>query len=1167
MATRLQQTIFDANQQDWTILIDDADFSGSATDIDITSAKIQWQASSSERFAAVMPSVADVSFRIDGASLQTFVTDYIAAAEQRFKLVVYKGVDLFWVGNIQTDNVRRQDKEWPYIFQIRATDGLAALKDIDYNDAGTAYTGLERCTEHVINALNKIGTASLFGTDFLKTGVRWFSADHTSTSLDPLHESRFNHRRFVKVDSSDNTTFSSCYDVLETICKAFGARIYLSDGSFYITQINEYEGNTLLYYNYNSSKAASGSDTSTTYQVTDGTDVIRLGGGAYQYYPALRQVDVVYKHLQAQSLIPPFAISNVDYTVGEIDSGNGTSPLLISFKVKYSIVKAIGEDFQPVRMGFRLKIRVGPNYLVRDSRSFPVSYTTPEWQGSAGWYEIITPIITENNTSQFLTVQFLTPPVPADGTMIISGEYETTHTLSGPPYTPSSQSISFYDCYIENVPSGFVESRSNQITYKTENDATDNSKRISTEVELGDGPSFNALGALQVYDGSDWVKSSGWEVEGTAGTDEIGQLLAQEILKTQSKPVEIIGSTYHGSITPKYTVVKDSIDHAVRQATMDLVAGTTQGLFFQCDSTGAAFTDKDAEPAFDIDEELSPITPINTPIEKNPQPEAQTDPTLQTTFAKRRVFTTDGAISEGSTVTSIQIAASGVDDLIKTNDRFDIIDAITGNSQTFVATADVAGTDTSISVTSDTADFDFSNGSIISFSQDQIIEKINDVSTGGAVSSVSGGEGITVDTTTGNVTASLELSELTNLINPSGADYIAGYRQSTGASVTWQLFDLVSTILDSPDASVTITTDGANVDLSVNFPIESVTVGSGLDISGTTTRNITLNFTELLTSSGFDYNDYLAGHTSAGTMARTNVLDMFANMITAGTNVTVSNTGTAIQISATGSSGVTSITGGTGINPDTASTGAVTLSLDLSELTLTSAVGGEFFVVGTDASGNERRFTIQNLLLDSLIAGSGVTIAASGNDVEISASGSSYSWTVRADDLNTNQITSGEILDINGGNGLETRINFGDVDILLDGDSLINLGTSIDKAYQAWVFSGVIKGRATIGQIVAEPISSLIGTIDVVKSGNDVYLDVNRETATASGLTNGSGQFTISHTMGIGCIPIITPRNALLYVVTSVTSTTVTITAYTVSGGAFTAAASTIYNVYYYFPI
>lgn len=986
MATRLQQTIFDANQQDWTIFIDDADFSGSATDIDITAAKIQWQASSSERFAAVMPSVADVSFRIDGAFLQTFVTDYIAAAEQRFKLVVYKGVDLFWVGNIQTDNLRRQDKEWPYIFQIHATDGLAALKDIDYNDAGTAYIGLERCTEHVINALNKIGTASLFGTDFLKTGVRWFSADHTNTSLDPLHESRFNHRRFVKVDSSDNTTFSSCYDVLETICEAFGARIYLSDGSFYITQVNEYEGNTLVYYHYNSSKAASGSTTATAYQLTDGTDVIRLGGGAYQYYPALRQVDVVYKHLQAQSLIPPFAISNVDYTVGEIDSGSGTSPLLISFKVKYSIVKAIGEYFQPVRMGFRLKIRVGPNYLVRDSRSFPVSYTTPEWQGSAGWYEIITPVITENNTSQFLTVQFLTPPVPADGTMIISGEYETTHTLSGPPYTPSSQSISFYDCYIENVPSGFVESRSNQITYKTENDDTDNSKRISTEVELGDGPSFNALGALQVYDGSDWVKSSGWQVEGTAGTDEIGQLLAQEIIKTQSKPVEIIGSTYHGSITPKYTVVKDSIDHAVRQANIDLVAGITQGLFFECDSTGAAFTDKDAEPAFEIEEELSPITPINTPIEKNPQPEAQTDPTLQTTFAKRRVFTTDGAISEGDSVSSIQIAASGVDDLIKTGDSFDIIDAITGNSQTFVATADVAGTDTSISVTSDTADFDFSSGSIISFSQDQIVEKINDA--GGAVDSVSGGEGIAVDTTTGDVTASLELSELTNLINPSGADYIAGYRQSTGANATWQLFDLISTILDSPDASVTITTDGDNVDLSVNFPIEAVTVGAGLDVSGTTTRNITLNFTELSTSTGFDYNDYLAGHTSAGTMARTNVLDMFANMITAGSNVTVSNTGTAIQISATGSSGVTSITGGTGINPDTASTGAVTLSLDLSELTLTASVGGEFFVIGTDASGNERRFTIQNLLLDSLIAGTGVTIAASGNDVEISASGS-----------------------------------------------------------------------------------------------------------------------------------------------------------------------------------
>ena len=1047
MGLRLQNTIYDGEGQDWRISVYDSTYSSSVFPIDITKADIQYQNSTAERFAPIMASVAQISFRVDGAVLNTFVSDFIGAAEKRFRLTIEKGTDLFWVGNIQTDNVRKQDKEYPYIFTIRAADGLASLKDVDYNDAGTAYSGTATLAEHLCLALSKIGTSDLFG-DFLAVNNNWFSDQHLTTS-EVYNTSKLDHRLFIDIDSTGTKNYKSAHDVIEFICVAFGAKIFIADGVFNVVQINSYEGGTYALNIYNSSGVPGTPIASTSYRLTDGSNIIRLGGGSYQYYPALNKVVVRYTHYQAQSIIPADSVNSTLFSIENVDSGGGTSTILLrtDYEAETNFTGAYIEN----RIKFGVQIKIGSKYLYRPatiSQAGAISYGTAIWTNTLSYVEYFTNPLLEGAPVAFTATAILnSPPIPADGQMDIVGQYLETVDNTGLAITPGtfSSTISFFNSYLEIVPAGVLSSRANETIYISENSNTNNSKKLEIKTSIGSAPSFNALGAIQVLSGINYVNPAGWAVGAVGVTTPIGQVLATEIIKTQLKPVEIIAATYHGFASPLNTIYKGATDYAARQLTVDLIEGTTQGLWFGCDSTGASLIEKSPDPIFETDEDISPFTPRSV-IVKNPNAESETNPEIKTFAQKQRIFTTDADVTEGSTVTTIQVEPSGVNGIIKSGDTFEIIDTITGLSQTFTATADVSGTDTSISVTSTTADFDFSTGSAITFSQESLVQKISTGSAG--VSSLTGGTGIDTDVTTGAVTASLNLSELTNYIGPSGADYIAGYRQSTGGNATWQLFDLVHSILASSDASVTITTTGASVNLSVNFPIEAVTVGDGLDISGTATRNITLNFTELLTSAGFDYNDYLAGHTSGGTMARTNVLDMFANMITAGTNVTVTNTGTQIQIAASGGGGgITAITTSDGL--DNSGTSTVNISLDLSELPLSAGFDYNDYLAGTTSAGTESRTNVLDMFANMITAGTNVTVTNTGTQIQISSTGSS---SVDGD-----------------ANWDDTSVNLQYVDF--DMSSTVISSTHSDKRH--FVIGATVSSSATSDTLISLPTASI----------------------------------------------------------------------------------------------
>lgn len=297
--------------------------------------------------------------------------------------------------------------------------------------------------------------------------------------------------------------------------------------------------------------------------------------------------------------------------------------------------------------------------------------------------------------------------------------------------------------------------------------------------------------------------------------------------------------------------------------------------------------------------------------------------------------------------------------------------------------------------------------------------------------------------------------------------------------------------------------------------VSSITVGTGLDGGGTGAVSIDFDLSELILSAGYDYNDFLVGTTSTGTESRTNVLDMFDNTLTAGSGISLTNTGTSLQIAATGSGGQLTqeevqdyvgsmVSGNTEVG--------ITVTYD--------DAGNEFDFVVTDASTTNEIQDFDIAQLNGTNLELSLTQDPTTHIIDLSSlggGGGMTSWTARTEDLVTTTVSDGTILDFEAGNGLKTQTSLGDVKVILDGPSLIDLG-SITGAYEMWVHSGVITGARSVQNILTDVLTSSDGSVTIGTSGNSVNLtatgsadgDANWDDASVSlSYTNGDMSSTV----------------------------------------------------------
>ena len=409
MAVRFQTTVYNEKGRKIVVAIKDKVFSGMTYDFDTIGLQLQYDSESQqgqERFTPIIGSRCSLSLLINNGDLQTLLLDIGLAVEGRFtmELTAYDDdgttVSFKWYGYIVTDLVEFEDVPLVigYQAQISAIDGLGWLKTLDYKSAVGPYNGQDTVVQHILNCLNQLDFVqeNLVANSLpvLHTIFNWhenttaYSANSDYSLLTVIQ-----HRAFYHKDTKNNYNYQSCYDVLKKICQTFGARLLFSGNQYWFVQVNEYSRSpaTKRYFKY----TAFGVQVAGTFTADltlsniqtnlPVSDLMRLSGGKWTYYPALKNVVIRYNHFAKQNLL-----AGVEYnyatnstpiitTTPTLDASNPDARLSYTGILGFYAQALNPVNFEPFQFVFAVKV-------VSIINSFPLQgFENANWTLGSGW--------------------------------------------------------------------------------------------------------------------------------------------------------------------------------------------------------------------------------------------------------------------------------------------------------------------------------------------------------------------------------------------------------------------------------------------------------------------------------------------------------------------------------------------------------------------------------------------------------------------------------------------------------------------------------------------------------------------------------------------------------------------------------------------------------------
>ena len=528
-------------------------------------------------------------------SLQTLISDIVAAQEGRFFIEIREdsgfGTFRYWAGRVLTDLISEPDT-WPSEVTLTATDGLASLKDVRFDDDGTLYTGQVRFNDLLGLLINKAGVqVPIYGTggsDYsLRTVANWWHNEMGSpvTGTDPLARTRINHRTWWDEVRTDDAFYVAkpSYDVLKNICQGWFGRVFQSAGRYYFMQVTQHGQNPSAWRDYSLNSDGS------IFNVTSGTEnrevtidqsqVARLYLGQERYFPALKEVSSVYEHNGSNNILPNQI--NYDYSVGNITNfPAGGQELVVGSQTEVTLQfkailntrwcnnvelntpdnydlpgsPAVGFDLPFV---IRLKRTVGSDlWLKRTSSDL-------EWRTTAktAKYNVQIPFVPTSASGSYaeldneITIE--TPPLPAGtysncdfyitntsgsilGYSVTQSGGATWDTIKTGTANPWEFQYRLFKADLNVLRNG--EANNEETTFSVTNTSADDGQPELETDSILFGADVGGLppGVLEVNDGSSWsLNTDEWAYNAAGGTSAFNQLLVQEIMDLQSVPTPV----------------------------------------------------------------------------------------------------------------------------------------------------------------------------------------------------------------------------------------------------------------------------------------------------------------------------------------------------------------------------------------------------------------------------------------------------------------------------------------------------------------------------------------------------------------------------------------------------------------------------------------------------
>lgn len=727
----------------YKVYVDDTDYAGAAIEIDLADGgfSLRMEGGGDDMFFPIIGSKLTVPVAVSDATLsdlQSFADELLTASETRFIVRVYintgTGDELYWTGYVLPDLSGFEDIEPPYQFSITATDGLARLKKIDYKTVNSLPTGFHRISEHILACLQMDdGLLGAWDTNdaYFRAAVNWQDANIGSPSAAkcPLYVSYINGIVFAEKKESDTTTvaykFMSCYEVLETICRHFAARLYMSKGSYRFEQINERSQDLFYERVYNKAGTIVSSSASQTYDrsfLQTPADGERLSGGIYGYLPALRKVVAEYEHSNKFNYLDGYSglywnkLSTFPATT-TFSNISVTSDYVLRFSFNLNIEATLDNAYlAPWRYIMRMYVRVGTETLEAQSLNLTVGgnpTTTilpnqPQWQSGTNYYEVSTAFTFTDFLYEFATITFDTPALPT-GTEIEVGFYAwDAFDIDGAQVDTDLTwwSVTATDMKVRLASDPALDFEGVR-RYEVDNAIEGNSADVEQKFLFGHAVTGTTTGALWTYNGTGVpaLTTGTWDYGGESENYEFPQLWAAEVMAARSTPRPLYSGAFWGDTLYAHSrIIKpDNSAWLMMSAEFSAQENVWRGQWFQA---GVNRTD------------VVPITKIKlgTPIRFpriNPGYAPPTVPASMMTGVGIPSFTgaanlaltalatnrIDGNISAG-TIASINLGFPVRANSYLANDDILVVNPSTGEVTSLTVSADAQDGDTSLSVVS-----------------------------------------------------------------------------------------------------------------------------------------------------------------------------------------------------------------------------------------------------------------------------------------------------------------------------------------------------------------------------------------------------------------------------------------------------------------------------------
>jgi hypothetical protein len=550
----------------YKIEIWDEDYAGSSPDaftVDGNGFILDYKGLTDNIYSPIIGSSVSFGMYVNDTATTTFLNTLKEYQQDRYYIKIHRGnnevtTELIWAGYIIQDLVQIEDVSQPYLLNIRATDGLAKLKDVVVTTSAW-----RKFTNQFINALDKVGVLGIYDTTdpVLNVVCNWYAEEMTySSTLNPLDETYADFRAFDTIDRDGILTGRTWHEVLEQMCSVFGLRFYYSQGQYRVEQIFERISGTFTEHTYQKDFTkigeTAGLSLSRTLDQTSGK--ARLGGNMFNFLPAVNNVAVTLNK-EPKALIGAYSDEVVQptFNIGFVAS-SPDNQLFFDF---YHAVEIIVEDsissfdrFMKLRLNVELfDFNANKTYYLKRTYTgmTPSSITWTTVQNGSG-YEVVIGPLQEFDRDQYVygNTTIATPNVPADADVTFDWEFVEFVTTTGATHTLDSENSYAWSMQNRNVRTTNnlgIQNQSNRI--RAVSPSTDIKSNLSYELPemnifSGNGEQGSLVDINTVLGIDIRIPYGGWR-EGNSGTySTIQKLICQEFLKMMDEPIE----RYQGTI-------------------------------------------------------------------------------------------------------------------------------------------------------------------------------------------------------------------------------------------------------------------------------------------------------------------------------------------------------------------------------------------------------------------------------------------------------------------------------------------------------------------------------------------------------------------------------------------------------------------------------------------